>query len=424
VPSLITIAHDITERKKMEDTLRESEKRWQLHAVRFSLLSEIAGRLLESPEPLALVKDLCTKVMQHLNCQVFFNFITDDNKDKLHLNAYAGISEIEAKSIEWLDNDAVVRSCLSPDEGHFVVEHIQSQPDERTEIIRSYGVKAYACNPILTEGGKVVGMLSFGTRTREVFSESDLEFMKSVTDHVAVAMERLNFVKELNGLARYLRDNPSPVLRISKQGIVLYANEASSLLLNGWNCRVNDKAPEQVRRMAAQCIGAGHTAEYEVTCGNIIYSLMFSPVAAEGFVNVYGRDITKRKKTELELIETRDYLENLLNYANAPIICWDSEFKITRFNHAFENLSGHKAEEVLGRDLSMLFPRESREETIEKINRTFAGEHWEDVEIPILSKDGDIRIVLWNSANIYARDNTTLLATIAQGHDITERKKA
>ena len=32
--------------------------------------------------------------------------------------------------------------------------------------------------------------------------------------------------------------------------------------------------------------------------------------------------------------------------------------------------------------------------------------------------------MLWNSANIYARDNATLLATIAQGHDITERKIA
>jgi transcriptional regulator with GAF, ATPase, and Fis domain len=46
------------------------------------------------------------------------------------------------------------------------------------------------------------------------------------------------------------------------------------------------------------------------------------------------------------------------------------------------------------------------------------------VEIPILCKDGSIRIVLWNSANIYAKDATTLIATIAQGQDITERKKA
>ena len=46
------------------------------------------------------------------------------------------------------------------------------------------------------------------------------------------------------------------------------------------------------------------------------------------------------------------------------------------------------------------------------------------MEIPILHKDGDIRIALWNSANIYAEDGATLVATIAQGQDITERKRA
>jgi tRNA/tmRNA/rRNA uracil-C5-methylase (TrmA/RlmC/RlmD family) len=46
------------------------------------------------------------------------------------------------------------------------------------------------------------------------------------------------------------------------------------------------------------------------------------------------------------------------------------------------------------------------------------------MEIPIKHKNGDIRIALWNSANIYAQNGQTLLATIAQGVDITERKQA
>lgn len=135
------------------------------------------------------------------------------------------------------------------------------------------------------------------------------------------------------------------------------------------------------------------------------------------------QDMTERKQIENALRETRDYLENLLNYASAPIIVWDSEFRITRFNRAFEHLSAYKAEEVAGKDLSMLFPKESREESLKEIQHTLAGEYWESMEIPILRKDGDARTVLWNSANIYAQDGKTLMATIAQGIDITERKK-
>jgi signal transduction histidine kinase len=35
-----------------------------------------------------------------------------------------------------------------------------------------------------------------------------------------------------------------------------------------------------------------------------------------------------------------------------------------------------------------------------------------------------VSILLWNSANIYAQDGKTVISTIAQGQDITERKKA
>ena len=133
-------------------------------------------------------------------------------------------------------------------------------------------------------------------------------------------------------------------------------------------------------------------------------------------------DITERKHVERTLRETRDYLESLINYANAPIIVWDPEFTITRFNNAFERLSGYAASEVLGKNLSVLFPPDSIDESLKNIRKTLTGEYWESVEIPILHKKGSIRIALWNSANIYGADNA-LLATIAQGQDITERKR-
>jgi len=142
-----------------------------------------------------------------------------------------------------------------------------------------------------------------------------------------------------------------------------------------------------------------------------------------GTVMVF-RDITERKKAEKELRETSNYLEKLFNYVNAPIVVWDPAFRITRFNHAFEHLTGYTASEVIGKELNMLFPEASRDESLNKIERTLSGEHWESVEIQILRKDGDVRIALWNSANIYAEDGRTLLATIAQGQDITERKQA
>ncbi|MFH0863035.1 MAG: PAS domain S-box protein [Candidatus Altiarchaeota archaeon] len=142
-------------------------------------------------------------------------------------------------------------------------------------------------------------------------------------------------------------------------------------------------------------------------------------------------DITERKKVEAkikqaeeDLRQTRDYLENLLNYANAPIIVWDKMQRIFRFNKAFEHLTGYTAHDVIGKRLDILFPKDNRKESLDKIKQTAVGDYWESVEIPILQKDGEVRIVLWNSANIYDKDGKTILSTIAQGQDITARKNA
>jgi len=143
----------------------------------------------------------------------------------------------------------------------------------------------------------------------------------------------------------------------------------------------------------------------------------------EDRILVVSRDITERRQAEEALAESNAYLNNLFNYANAPIIVWDPVFVITRFNHAFENLTLRSEQDVIGQRLDILFPEESRSRSINLIRKTLEGERWETVEIPILTKDGSVRTVLWNSANI-VDPSGSILSTIAQGVDITERKQA
>jgi light-regulated signal transduction histidine kinase (bacteriophytochrome) len=79
---------------------------------------------------------------------------------------------------------------------------------------------------------------------------------------------------------------------------------------------------------------------------------------------------------------------------------------------------------VIGKPLHILFPAQYRAESMKKISQTTSGERWETVEIPILNVNGEVRSVLWNSAAIYGTDGITIRSVIAQGQDITERKKA
>ena len=139
-------------------------------------------------------------------------------------------------------------------------------------------------------------------------------------------------------------------------------------------------------------------------------------------VNVL-RDINKRKKEMEAHREKNEYLENLLDYANAPIIVWDMHCKIIRFNKAFETLTGRNEKYVIGKSLEILFPPVTRERSMELIRKTIEGERLEAVEIDILHIGGAVQTLLWNSATIMSPDRKTPIGTIAQGMNITRRKQ-
>jgi len=151
---------------------------------------------------------------------------------------------------------------------------------------------------------------------------------------------------------------------------------------------------------------------------------VLSPAGSIAYIEGFAVDITKRKQAEETLNETNAYLENLVNYANAPIIVWDTQLCITRFNPAFEALTGLKEADVLKKSLKILFPPALADKSMELIQKTLSGERWETVEIEILHLDGSIRTVLWNSATLFEPDGKTPIATIAQGQEITRRKHA
>lgn len=131
--------------------------------------------------------------------------------------------------------------------------------------------------------------------------------------------------------------------------------------------------------------------------------------------------VTERKQAEEELRSTGDHLRKLIQYSGAPIVVWTPDLVITRFNRAFERLTGYAAGEVIGKHLSILFSEEQWAHSASMIEESRSGLQWEALELPIRCKNGEYRMTLWNSANIYDSDNVTLTAVIAQGIDITER---
>ena len=115
--------------------------------------------------------------------------------------------------------------------------------------------------------------------------------------------------KELWNLALYPSQNPMPVLRIQADGIILHANPASTGLLADWNTALNKPAPSQWSSYVKEVLTSGQAQDHEVPLGERVLSLVMVPVPEAGYVNVYGQDVTERKKAETALRQAHDELE-------------------------------------------------------------------------------------------------------------------
>ncbi len=178
----------IGELTRTEQDLRASENGLKRVNERLAILADASRLLLSSRAPEQIVQAICTRVMEDTDCQAFFNYLIEDGKERMLLNAWAGIPDETAESIRNLDFGAAVCGCVARDAVPMIAEDI-SGPDAKTDLVRSFGIRAYACHPLICQG-VTIGTLSFGTSTRSRFSHGDLGMMRAIADLVATAMAR------------------------------------------------------------------------------------------------------------------------------------------------------------------------------------------------------------------------------------------
>ena len=186
-------------------------------------------------------------------------------------------------------------------------------------LSKNYGDMA-AMAVRLEHGGKVYGVLTVRTPTDFVANEEERSLFQEVAADIAFALHSIELEEErkrageaIRELAKYPSENPNPVLRIAKDGAVLYANKASLPLLNLWGCQVGQPLPDDWREFTLKAFGFGVSKDAEVEVGDRILSMTFAPVVDAGYVNVYGLDITERKRAEGALQEHSQRLEEMVD---------------------------------------------------------------------------------------------------------------
>jgi diguanylate cyclase (GGDEF)-like protein/PAS domain S-box-containing protein len=137
------------------------------------------------------------------------------------------------------------------------------------------------------------------------------------------------------------------------------------------------------------------------------------------------RDITNRKRLELEAHETRSFIASILdNIPNSIFVKDARNLKFVRVNAACENLTGYSERELLGKSDHDLFPKEQADYFVAKDRETLAGkQHVFIVEETITSKDGTERHLQTKKFPILDDDGNPQYL-LGMSEDVTQRHRA
>lgn len=121
---------------------------------------------------------------------------------------------------------------------------------------------------------------------------------------------------EIRSLAAFPSESPIPVLRINRRGVITYANQSSTPLLQYWGCRPLQTLPVYWRNRIEDVLSNRSTGQFEVMTDHGVFSLLLAPVAELDYVNVYARDITSERLAEEELKRRQNELVHVTRLSN------------------------------------------------------------------------------------------------------------
>ena len=143
-------------------------------------------------------------------------------------------------------------------------------------------------------------------------------------------------IEQVRALAKFPSENPNPVLRVTRAGRILYANDTAHGIAGLLVGRGRDQLAKRVAGAAAKAAKTHKRQRLEFESGDRAYAFVLAPVTGESYVNLYGRDITEER-------EAARQVEDLAKFPSentAPIFRVDSKGMLIYANEATHKVKG------------------------------------------------------------------------------------
>jgi PAS domain S-box-containing protein len=178
----ITVVEDVTEREWQNRQLRHEHERDEL-------LSDTLAHLLSARDPDALVKDLFNQFAAQLGVDTYLHYRLDPESQRLHLESSAGLTSVQQVAATTLEKGEGFCGAAALRRQPVTAPFLAKMSDPKAEFFRKVRLEAFIAFPLML-ADQTLGVLAFGTRTREQWAVDELSFLQTIARYVAIALDR------------------------------------------------------------------------------------------------------------------------------------------------------------------------------------------------------------------------------------------
>ena len=169
---------------------RRKASKARLTAKRSGILAETAAQLLAGEDPDTVVMPgLFRALAAEQIVDATLGFIVTDMGEGMKLGFMEGFDREMIQRCLTLDFGQAICGTVAATRKPMHVTDIQRNLDPLADLVRSAGINAYACEPLIV-GDRLLGTLSFASRSRRSFDADDLIFFRAIAKQVAIARDR------------------------------------------------------------------------------------------------------------------------------------------------------------------------------------------------------------------------------------------
>ncbi|MCP4327058.1 MAG: PAS domain S-box protein [Alphaproteobacteria bacterium] len=305
---LVSIQSDVTGLKRAEKALRESERRYE------TITANIPGVVYER--------------VLHPDGGISFPYVS------------AGLRETHSLDPEEVMRDPAAWSTTThPDDR----ERLEKSNAESLEKLEDWNLEYR----IVARDGTTKWLRGTSHVRRD--ATGDVVWDGVLLD---ITEEHLS-QQRISDLAKFPSEDPNPIVRVTPEAKVLYANDAAravyGLVVGGKRSMLTRKLGNALEASSR----GGKGQEQEFTSGDRIFAFVFTPVPGKSYINVYGRDVTEEHRAKQELVTARErsaaaeaLLRDAIDNISDGFVVYDSDGRLVTCNQKWKNIYGYSAEDA------------------------------------------------------------------------------